>query len=79
MGTNPTRLEAGHNHVLAYCRACPPWRELAWDRPEALRAAAAHVQLVHGTGPDGRPVPAMIQVARRLRERAAAQARHAAR
>lgn len=67
MSQNPTRLEAGHNHVLAYCRACPPWRELAWDRPEALRAAAQHVQLVHGD----------TKQANRLRERAAAQARHA--
>lgn len=65
--TNPTKLEAGHNHVLAYCRACPPWRELAWDRPEALRAAANHVQLVHGD-------PKLANV---LRERAAHQQRHA--
>lgn len=67
MSENPTKLEAGHNHVLAYCRACPPWRELTWDRPEALRAAANHVQLVHGNA----------ELARTLRERAAAQARHA--
>ena len=67
MAQNPTRLEAGHNHVLAYCRACPPWRELAWDRPEALRAAANHVQLVHGDA-----VTASV-----LRQRAAEQSRHA--
>lgn len=67
MSTNPTKLEAGHNHVLAYCRTCPPWRALAWDRPEALRAAAQHLQLVHGN----------VQLADKLRERAAAQARHA--
>ena len=64
---NPTKLEAGHNHVLAYCRACPPWRALAWDRPEALRAAAQHVQLVHNDA----------RLASLLRERAAAQSRHA--
>jgi hypothetical protein len=65
MSDNPTRLEAGHNHVLAYCRACPPWRELRWDRPEALEAAANHVQLVHGQG----------QLAERLRKRASATRR----
>lgn len=65
--SNPTRLEAGHNHVLAYCQTCESWRRLAWDRPEALRAAASHVQLVHNNP----------QLARVLRERAATQARHA--
>jgi predicted kinase len=65
MNDNPTRLEAGHNHVLAYCASCPPWRELAWDRPEALEAAAVHVQLVHD-----RP-----QLAERLRKRASATRR----
>lgn len=64
---NPTRLEAGHNHLLAWCQSCPSWRRLAWDRPEALRAAATHVQLVHGN----------TELAGSLRERAAAQARHA--
>ena len=63
--TNPTRLEAGHNNLLAYCTRCPSWRELTWDRPEALRAAATHVQLVHGN----------TEVARTLRERAASQSR----
>lgn len=48
MASNPTRLEAGHNHLLAYCRTCPSWRRLAMDRPEALEEAARHVQLVHG-------------------------------
>jgi hypothetical protein len=48
MPDNPTRLEAGHNHVLAYCHRCPSWRTLAGDRPEAQRAAAQHVLLVHG-------------------------------
>lgn len=62
---NPTKLEAGHNHVLAYCRACPPWRELTWDRPEALAAAATHVQLVHGDH----------ETAKRLRKRAEATRR----
>lgn len=62
---NPTKLEAGHNHVLAYCRACPPWRELTQDRPEALTAAATHVQLVHGN-------PKLAEV---LRKRAAATRR----
>lgn len=65
MSDNPTRLEAGHNHVLAYCRSCPPWRELTWDRPEALDAAATHVQLVHGD----------TQLAERLRKRANATRR----
>lgn len=65
MTDNPTRLEAGHNHVLAYCRSCPPWRELRWDQPEALDAAATHVQLVHAD-----PV-----TAERLRKRAAATRR----
>ena len=69
MSDNPTRLEAGHNHVLAYCRACPPWRELRWDQPEALDAAATHVQLVHGN----------MTLAEKLRERAAEQTRHARR
>ena len=64
MMRNPTKLEAGHNHVLAYCRACPPWRELTWDRPAALRAAATHVLLVHGN----------VKLANQLRERAS---RHA--
>lgn len=45
---NPTRLEAGHNHVLAYCRDCPPWRRLELSRPAALLQAAVHLELVHG-------------------------------
>lgn len=71
MSDAPTRLEAGHNHVLAYCSSCPPWRRLAGDRPEALRAAADHLLLVHGTDQLGRPVPAMTAAARDLRRRAA--------
>lgn len=43
-------LEAGTRHVLAWCDACPPWRELAADRADALRRAAAHLELVHGQG-----------------------------
>lgn len=65
MPHNPTRLEAGHNHVLAHCTGCPSWRRLTWDRPEALETAATHVQLVHG----------LPELAERLRKRAAATRR----
>ena len=64
---NPTKLEAGHNYVVAYCRECPPWRRLAWDRPEAMRAAAAHLQLVHHDA----------RLANNLREQARQLERHA--
>lgn len=46
--SNPTRLEASHNVVLAYCRDCPPWRRLELGRADALRQAAVHLELVHG-------------------------------
>lgn len=46
--TKPTRLEAGHNHVLAWCSSCPPWRRIADDRPAAMLEAATHLELVHG-------------------------------
>lgn len=46
--SRPTRLEGGTNHVLAWCTSCTPWRRLTGTRPEALRAAADHLQLVHG-------------------------------
>lgn len=48
VGPNPTRLEAGYGHVLAYCRDCPPWRRLELSHPDALLAAADHMQLTHG-------------------------------
>lgn len=68
MPHNPTRLEAGHHHVLAHCKTCPSWRRITWDRPEALEAAATHVQLVHG----------MPKLAERLRKRASATRRGSA-
>lgn len=40
-------LDAGR-HVLAWCAECPSWRELRPDRVSALRAGAAHLELVHG-------------------------------
>lgn len=46
--SGPTRLEAGRGHVLAYCEACAPWRRITNDRPEAMREAADHLELVHG-------------------------------
>lgn len=64
---NPTRLEAGRGHVLAWCVDCPPWRRLAGDNPAALLVAADHLQLVHGDA----------RAAARLRDRATTQARHA--
>lgn len=57
----PTRLEAGHRHLLAYCTSCPSWRRLAGSRPEALRREAEHLQLVHG----------LHKLARKLRSEAA--------
>lgn len=60
-------LEAGTRHVLAWCDACPPWRELADDRAAALREAADHMELVHDQG----------KLASQLRRQAAAIARHA--
>ena len=48
MTRNPTRLEASHTTVLAWCRDCPPWRRLELSHPAALRQAATHVELVHG-------------------------------
>lgn len=60
MTRNPTRLEASHTTVLAMCRDCPPWRRLELTHPDALRQAAAHVELVHG----------MNQLAANMRDRA---------
>ena len=45
---NPTRVESGTRHQLAWCRECPSWRELRDTNFEALVACAVHVQLVHG-------------------------------
>lgn len=58
--SNPTRIEAGRHYALAYCHSCPPWRRLSADRPEALRAAATHVELVHHD----------LELAKRLRKTA---------
>lgn len=56
----PVRLDASARSVVAWCTSCPPWRRLANARPEALRAAAEHLELVHG----------QAERARRLREQA---------
>lgn len=34
--------------TVAWCDACPPWREVRNDRPAAQRAAALHLEAVHG-------------------------------
>lgn len=60
--SNPTRVESGPGFQLAWCRECPPWRELRGSRAAALTACANHVQLVHGRG----------KLAAQLRARAAA-------
>lgn len=44
----PTRLDGSYRSVVAWCRECPPWRYGAETRPEALRAAAYHLEFVHG-------------------------------
>lgn len=41
------RVEAATRHALAWCTACPPWREVRGDRPAAHLAAAAHAETVH--------------------------------
>jgi hypothetical protein len=64
MTRNPTRIESGTRHALAYCSSCPPWRRLTADRPAALLAAAEHVDLTHGDR----------QLAAKLRDRARAAA-----
>lgn len=58
----PTRLDASRSGrtVVAWCTGCPPWRYGAESRPEALRAAADHLELVHGNA----------RVAAQLREQA---------
>lgn len=55
-----TRLDGSRRSVVAWCSQCPPWRYGAKDRPEALRAAATHMELVHDAP----------KVARQLREQA---------
>lgn len=42
------RVEPGTRHVLAWCRDCPPWRELRGTRTAALLAAADHAERCHG-------------------------------
>ena len=44
----PIRLDASARSVVVSCASCPPWRELRAARPAALRAAAVHLELVHG-------------------------------
>lgn len=44
----PVRLDASARSVVVVCASCPPWRELRAARPDALRAAADHLELVHG-------------------------------
>lgn len=63
--SGPVRFERGRGVHLAYCASCLSWRELANTRPEALRAAAVHVDQVHDDP----------RLARHLRELAARQAR----
>ena len=41
------KVDPSASSQLAYCTACPPWRELRGDRAAALTAAAAHAELVH--------------------------------
>lgn len=45
--SNPTRVELGPGFALAWCRECPPWRELRGTHAAALAACATHVQQVH--------------------------------
>jgi hypothetical protein len=42
------RLDASARSVVACCASCPSWRELRGDRAAALRAAAQHLEAVHG-------------------------------
>lgn len=41
------RVDGSDSTQLAYCEACPPWRELRAERAAALTAAALHAELVH--------------------------------
>lgn len=63
--SQPTRVDLGTRHALAWCASCPSWRVLRGDRADALLASADHVDRVHGDK----------SVAANLRE----QARHAQR
>lgn len=45
--SQPTRVEPGTRHALAWCTSCPPWRVLRADRSSALLAAADHLERVH--------------------------------
>lgn len=47
MKAGTIRVEAGTRHALAWCRDCPPWRELRGTRAAALLAAADHAERVH--------------------------------
>jgi len=72
MSGQPTRVEPGTRHALAWCTSCPPWRVVAEDRAAALMAAAEHLERVHRTLDGRAEYPG---VASNLRE----QARHAER
>ena len=65
----PIRLDASYRDtsVVAMCDSCPPWRRIG-SRPSALRAAAEHLELVHG---DSRRAAQLREQARRI------DARHA--
>lgn len=47
------RVDTGHL-VLAWCVACPSWRELCPDKAAARRAGAAHLAAVHEDAKGGR-------------------------
>lgn len=61
----PVRFDRARGTVLAYCTGCPPWRSLEGTTPAAYRAAAVHVDQVHGDA----------RLAANLRELAARQER----
>lgn len=50
-----TWLDKTPTAVLALCRDCPSWRELANDTADGWRKARAHTYAVHGAdSPQGR-------------------------
>jgi hypothetical protein len=61
----PVRLDASARSVVAWCASCPPWREVG-SRPLALRAAAVHLELVHG---NARKAAQLREQARRIERR----------
>lgn len=58
------RVDGSAATQLAYCTACPPWRELRGQRSAALTAAADHALRVHDD-------PARAHELRQLATRAA--------